>query len=107
MQQIRAKYEEGISSWLFAYRVSNAQIKVEVEGLLLVYRAERGAVVEVVAHARLDVDAYIAEHVELRSEGCVDGELPRLRSHVFRFVLLLLAAYHVLVCRLARHALLR
>ena len=107
MQQIRAKYEEGISSWLFAYRVSNAQIKVEVEGLLLVYRAERGAVVEVVAHARLDVDANIAEHVELCSEGCVDGELPRLRSHVLRFVLILLAAYHVLVCRLARHALLR
>ena len=52
-----------ISSWLFAYRVSNAQIKVEVEGLLLVYRTERGAVVEVVAHARLDVDAHIAEHV--------------------------------------------
>ncbi len=49
-----------ISSWLFAYRVSNAQIKVEVEGFLLVYRAERGAVVEVVAHARLDVDAHIA-----------------------------------------------
>lgn len=96
-----------ISSWLFAYRVSNAQIKVEVEGLLLVYRAERGAVVEVVAHARLDVDAHIAEHVELHSEGCVDGQLPRLRSHVFGLVLLLLAAYHVLVCRLARHALLR
>ena len=95
-----------ISSFLFTYRVSNAQIKIEIERFLLIYRAERGAVVEIVANAWLDVDAHIAEHVELRSEGCVDGELPRLRSHILRLVLLLLAVYHVLVCRLARHALL-